>query len=392
MTPSPKPTTLLSLLLASSLTVMAAATIAPTLPQIEQAFAGTPNVELLTRLVLTVTAIFVVMSSPIAGMIVDRYGRKNLLLFGLALYAIAGTSGLYVDSLMGLLVGRCVLGLSVACIMTSATTLFADLYSGPEKARALGRQSAFMGAGGVAFLLIGGTLAEFGWRIPFGIYFSSLFVLILVWIFVSEPERAPPRAKDAPKVAWPIGLVILIMGLVISTQAAFYFWPVQLPFFLAERFELGGSAAGLAIACSSGIGAIVSMFYRQVRARLSDLAIIAFVFAALGLANIVVSQASSFPVVLAAMVIGGLGIGLAFPTASNWMTNAVPAGVRGRAVGLASSSIFLGHFLSPFISQPIMQTFGFARGYELFGYGLLVLSLAVLGGAILSTRRAAPQT
>lgn len=391
MTSSPRPTTLLSLLLASSLTVMAAATISPTLPQIEQAFAGTPNVALLTRLVLTVTAIFVVMGSPIAGVIVDRYGRKNLLLFGLALYAVAGTSGLYVDSLMGLLVGRCVLGLSVACIMTSATTLFADLYSGPEKAKALGRQSAFMGAGGVAFLLIGGTLAEFGWRIPFGIYFSSLFVLVLVWIFVSEPERAPLRAKDAPKIAWPVGLVMLIMGLVISTQAAFYFWPVQLPFFLAERFELGGSAAGLAIACSSGTGAIVSMFYRQVRARLSDLAIIAFVFAALGLANIVVSQASSFPVVLAAMVIGGLGIGLAFPTASNWMTNAVPAGVRGRAVGLASSSIFLGHFLSPFISQPIMQTFGFARGYQLFGYGLLVLSLAVLGGAILSARRAATQ-
>lgn len=378
----------MALLLASSLTVMAAATISPTLPQIEQAFAGTPNVALLSRLVLTVTAIFVVIGSPIAGMIVDRYGRKNLLLVGLALYAVAGTSGLYVDSLMALLAGRCVLGLAVACIMTSATTLFADLYSGPEKAKALGRQSAFMGAGGVAFLLIGGTLAEFGWRIPFGIYSTSLIVLVLVWVYVPEPQRAPPRAKDAPKIAWPVGLVMLIMGLVISTQAAFYFWPVQLPFFLVERFELGGSAAGLAIASSSGTGAIVSMFYRQIRGRFSDLSIMAFVFAALGVANIIVSQAGSFPVVIVAMVIGGLGIGIAFPTASNWMTNAVPDAVRGQAVGLASSSIFLGHFLSPFISQPVMQFFGFARGYELFGYALLVFSLVVLGGAVFNARRA----
>lgn len=389
MTSSPKFTTLLALLLASSLTVMAAATIAPTLPQIEQAFAGTPNVELLTRLVLTVTAIFVVIGSPIAGIIVDRYGRKNLLLVGLALYAAAGTSGLYLDSLTALLIGRCVLGLSVACIMTSATTLFADLYSGPEKTKALGRQSAFMGAGGVAFLLIGGTLAEIGWRIPFGIYFASLAVLVLVWFFVPEPQREPPRAKDAPRIAWPVGLVLLIMGLVLCTQAAFYFWPVQLPFFLAQRFELGGSAAGLAIASASGTGAIVSMFYRQVRSRMSDLAIMAFVFAALGLANIVVSQAGSFPVVIVAMVIGGLGIGLAFPTAANWMTNAVPVAVRGRAVGLASSSIFLGHFLSPFISQPLMQAFGFAGGYELFGYLLLGFSLIVCGGAFVSARRAA---
>lgn len=391
MTPSPKFNTLLALLLASSLTVMSAATIAPTLPQIEQAFIGTPNVALLTRLVLTITAIFVVIGSPIAGIIVDRYGRKSLLLFGLALYAAAGTSGLYVDSLVALLVGRCVLGLSVACIMTSATTLFADLYSGPEKARALGRQSAFMGAGGVAFLLIGGTLAEFGWRVPFGIYFSSLAVLVLVWLFVPEPQRATPPAKDAPKIAWPVGLVILIMGLVLSTQAAFYFWPVQLPFFLAERFELGGSAAGLAIASASGTGALVSMFYRHVRARLSDLSIMAFIFAALGMANIIVSQADSFPVVIVAMIIGGLGIGLAFPTASNWMTNVVPQAVRGRAVGLASSSIFLGHFLSPFISQPLMQAFGFARGYQVFGYCLVIFALIVLAGAMLNARRVAPQ-
>lgn len=70
-------------------------------------------------------------------------------------------------------------------------------------------------------------------------------ITVLVWLFVSEPTRAPSRATDAPTIAWPIGLVMLIMGLVISTQAAFYFWPVQLPFFLGERFELGGSAAGL---------------------------------------------------------------------------------------------------------------------------------------------------
>ncbi|MFN3227428.1 MAG: MFS transporter, partial [Hyphomicrobiales bacterium] len=150
---APRAATLWALLLASSLTVMAGATIAPALPQIEATFAGTPHMELLTRLVLTVTAIFTVVGSPLAGLFVDRFGRKPLLIVGLVLYAVAGTSGLYVDSLVGLLVGRAVLGLAVACNMTAATTLFADLYSGSERAKALGRQSAFMGIGGVAFLL-----------------------------------------------------------------------------------------------------------------------------------------------------------------------------------------------------------------------------------------------
>lgn len=38
-----------------------------------------------------------------------------------------------------------------------------------------------------------------------------------------------------------------------------------------------------------------------------------------------------------------------------------------------------------------MQAFGFARGYELFGYGLLIFSLAVIGAAIFSLRRVMPQ-
>jgi MFS family permease len=99
---APRAATLWALLLASSLTVMAGATIAPALPQIEATFAGTPHVELLTRLVLTVTAIFTVVGSPLAGLFVDRFGRKPLLMVGLVLYAVAGTSGLYVDSLDGL--------------------------------------------------------------------------------------------------------------------------------------------------------------------------------------------------------------------------------------------------------------------------------------------------
>ena len=379
--------TLWALLFASTLTVMGAATISPTLPQIEQVFEGTPNVALLTRMVLTIVAIFIVIGSPIAGIIVDRYGRRNLLMIGLVFYALAGTSGLYVDSLGALLVGRAALGLSVACIMTAATTLIADLYSGPQRAKALGRQSAFMGAGGVAFLLLGGTLAEFGWRVPFSLYAASLGVLVLVWFFVPEPARPPRRQKGDPKIAWPVGLVLLIMTLVLISQMAFYLWPVQLPFFLAQRFELGGAAAGLAIACASGTGAVVSMFYRQVRARLPELWIVALVYGLLGLANLLLTQATSYPMVLASMVVGGLGVGLIFPTASNWMTNVVPDGLRGRAVGLASTAIFSGHFLSPIVSQPVMQVLGYEEGYRLFGFVLLWLGVLVALGALVDGRR-----
>ncbi|MEO0385235.1 MAG: MFS transporter [Pseudomonadota bacterium] len=383
---------MISLLLASSLTVMAAATLGPALPQIEQAFAGTPHVGLLTRLVLTVTAIFIVIGSPLAGMIVDRYGRKHLLLIALLLYALAGTSGLYLDSLPMLLVGRAVLGLTVACVLTASTTLIADLYAGPERAKALGRQSAFLGAGGVVLLLLGGSLAEIGWRLPFSVYFASLAVFALVWWFVPEPSRVSSSKGDTQDAKWPVGMVTLIMLLVFISQAAFYLWPAQLPFYLAQRFDAGGAAAGLAVAVSSGTGALASFFYRHVRARLSDLAVVALAYGLMGTANLLLSQAGSYPAVLAVMIVGGAGVGLMFPTASNWMTNTVPEALLGRSVGLVSASIFSGHFISPFISQPVMERVGFARGYELFSYGLMALSLVVLIAAVTGGRRALVQS
>ena len=76
-----------TLLLISTLTIMAGATISPSLPAIESHFAGSPNVEILTRLVLTLPALSIVICAPFAGGLADRFGRQRM----------AGVKGLAVD-------------------------------------------------------------------------------------------------------------------------------------------------------------------------------------------------------------------------------------------------------------------------------------------------------
>ena len=77
-------------MMASALTIMSGATIAPALPSIEAHFSGTPHAELLTRLVLTMPALFIVLCAPFAGLVVDRLGRKPVLVAAAALFALAG--------------------------------------------------------------------------------------------------------------------------------------------------------------------------------------------------------------------------------------------------------------------------------------------------------------
>jgi MFS family permease len=232
----------LTLLLASSLTVMSGATVSPSLPAMKQHFedaiADADLRTTLVKLVITLPALFIVIGSPIAGIIVDRFGRKSLLLISAILYGLAGSSGFYLESLTPILVGRAVLGLAVAGVMVSATTLIADYYSGSARAAFMGLQAGFMGLGGVVFLTLGGALAQQNWHYPFGIYLFAWLIVPLIGAFILEPNlkpnqavaQNPAAASENASSSMPIAVLGIIYGLTTLSQTAFYLIPVQLPF------------------------------------------------------------------------------------------------------------------------------------------------------------------
>jgi MFS family permease len=96
----------LTILLLSMLTMMAAAIIAPSLPAISLHFNHISQVELLSKLILSLPALFIVMIAPFAGNYIDRFGRLKLLYIGLLGYVISGTSGYFLQDLYMILVGR----------------------------------------------------------------------------------------------------------------------------------------------------------------------------------------------------------------------------------------------------------------------------------------------
>ena len=246
-----------ALLLASTLTVMSGATVSPSLPAMEDFFskvANLGNIEILIRLVITLPALFIVIGSPIAGVIVDRLGRKPLLLAGVIFYGFAGVSGFLLNDLTSILIGRAFLGLSVASVMVSATTLIADYYIGAARATFMGLQAAFMGLGGVIFLSLGGALASASWRYPFLIYLFSWLLIPLVIFSIYERRRIQTGETTANKEvsnnsSVPVSLLLMIFGITTLIQIIFYLIPVQLPFYLRGLVNATPQQSGNAIAC-----------------------------------------------------------------------------------------------------------------------------------------------
>jgi MFS family permease len=393
-------TTKLTLLLASSLTVMSGATVAPSLPAMKQQFESAiadPDLRTtLVKLVITLPALFIVIGSPIAGLIVDRFGRKPLLLITAVLYGFAGSSGLFLDSLPTILVGRAFLGLAVAGVMVSATTLIADYYSGPARAAFMGLQSGFMGLGGVLFLTLGGALAQQNWHYPFGIYLFAWLIVPLIFLFILEPDRTPSQPainseSETTKPSAPIGVMAIVYGLTTISQIAFYLIPVQLPFFLDSLVKASPSQSGMAIALCTLFSAIASVSYGKLKQKMEFVTFLPIIFGLMGIGYLLIGQSSIWAQVLVGLAISGMGLGILMPNMSVWLSSAVPDAMRGRALGGLSTSMFLGQFLSPIVTQPITKSLGLGGVYAFIG-GLLVflaLGFAIFKSQVRNLTRAA---
>jgi MFS family permease len=370
----------ITLLLTSTLTVMAGATIAPSLPAMQEHFADVNHAEYLVKLALTIPALFIAIGGLVVGISIDRIGRKPLLLGSTLLYACAGSAGFVLNSLWAIIFSRALLGLAVAGTMTGVMTIITDYYQGQKRASFMGLQAAAMGLGGMVFVIIGGISADFNWRFPFLMYLSSLAVLVLIAIALYEPELDKKRVTKSnltPKLTKEsIGI---IYALAMTYMVAYYLIFVQLPFYLKEISNASAAESGIALGISTLAGAIASCGYGALKKRLdfSNIIIIALVLTAIGQLIVGVGenyQGYSYQIVLCGLIVAGLGFGLIMPNLSNWLASIAPNRLRGRALGGLTTFIFLGQFISPILSQPIVKILGFGNTYSLSG--ILLLQLA----------------
>ena len=206
----------LVILLGSSLTVMAGATIAPSLPLMAVHFQDAPQAQMLVKMLLSVHALFIALTAPLMGVLMDRFGRRPVLAVSLLLYGLGGSSGAYLDSLYAIMAGRALLGVAVAGIISGFTTLIGDYYQGERRNRLMGMQAAFTGFGGLVFLTAGGMMADVGWRYPFLIYLFAFCILPGALVYLYEPAnrragagrggrggRAIRWSGSCPSTFWP---------------------------------------------------------------------------------------------------------------------------------------------------------------------------------------------
>lgn len=364
------------LLLSSCLSVLGAVLLAPVLPRIEDAFASTPGVKTLTPVVLTAPALVIGLSAMVAGRIVDRVGRKRLLVAALVVYAFVGTAPLWLPTLPLIVASRVLVGITEAAVMTCCTTLLADYFHGHQRERYFGLQVVYTTIAATLFFAVGGALGEQNWRAPFWLYGVSLPLAALAAKFIWQPapQVAPrPAGHKLPPLPWrqlaaPVG-VTLLGGLV------FYVLIVELSFKLDDiGVESTATIGAVSAIASLGTAAGAFLFGRLARRGPAFTVPLAFALSGVGLLGL--GPATAVPVIVVFAVLAGFGNGLLLPSLLTWALGSLTFEQRGRGTGVWTSAVFIGQFICPLVVLALSDTINGLTS------ALLVLGAVALGAAV----------
>jgi MFS family permease len=368
------------LVISGFLPVMAIIALAPTLPTLLAHFHDVPNARLMVPLLITAPSACIALFAPGAGVIADRYGRRSLLLWAMALYGVGGLIPFVIDNFWAVVAGRVVIGIGEAGVLTVVNTLLADYFEEKARHRWLMIQGVVGSVLGTVTIACSGFLAAQGWQWPFLVYGVALPIFVLSVLYLFEPA---PRAKQETRTGlaaastpfpYMVGMLVCAVTVVLST--IYYVQVINFSLLLKELGVTDPKSIGLSMAIPSigvPIGAV--LFKLTTRFGAGTQILMVFCGYAIGLGGI--GMAPDYKVALAFAFVQQLANGLIVPALIAWTQSKFSFEHRGRGMGWWASSFFVAQFLSPAVVNLMRSEVGNLQGAFL-AFGVIAAVCAVI--------------
>jgi DHA2 family multidrug resistance protein-like MFS transporter len=198
-------------ILVGSLTVSAATTALPAMGK-DLSLSAAEGIWIIDIYPLALAATLV-----IAARFGDAFGRKRVMVIGLAAFAALNLIGGFATDGLELIVVRALLGVAEAMVIASVVSTIGSHYQSHERVVAYGLWTATFGAGSAFGPVAGGILAEApGWRwILFGCVPIAVVAIVLALWLVPESRTLIPPHWDATSI---VTSVLALAGIVYALQ------------------------------------------------------------------------------------------------------------------------------------------------------------------------------
>ena len=292
---------------------------------------------------------------PLVGVLVDRYGRKPVLVSGLLLFGLAGTAIASTTDFRVVLALRVLQGVGGAGIVPVIITSIGDLYEGAEEATAQGLRLSTSGLTQAVFPAIAGFMVVLAWQYPLFLYAISFPVAAAVALWLEEPadetvttdggrdggppasDGGDPEPKRLVTLASRRDVLAVLVGRALPGFC--YFGFITYNSIVVVRV-LGGTPAdaGLLVALGSVVYAVAASQAGRVTARFDSRAPpMVSMFLALGVGLGLVAATGSLLVTAVGVVFVGAGFGTLGSLYRSVITGLAPGLLRGRLVSVSES-------------------------------------------------------
>ena len=170
----------------------------PALPTLQRELGASVNAAQLT---LSVLIACFGLGQLVCGPLADRYGRRPVLLGGLALYTVASLMSTRSGSIDALIGWRALQGTAMAAAVTCARSIVRDLYQPHEGARVMSRALTGLGIIAMTSPIVGGIVVQWlHWQAA--LLVLALFgVVALALVALRYEETVPQRNPQATRLA-----------------------------------------------------------------------------------------------------------------------------------------------------------------------------------------------
>ncbi|EAQ01899.1 drug resistance transporter, Bcr/CflA subfamily protein [Pseudooceanicola batsensis HTCC2597] len=326
----------------------------------------------------------------VIGSLSDRYGRRPVILSGLAIFIAASVVCALTENFAVFIAAR--LGQSASATgMVLSRAIIRDQFDDRESAAKMATVAMIMAIAPMLGPTIGGVMdAVFGWRASFVFYaLCGVAVFALCWVDLGETHYRRSTTFGAQFREYPeLFRSRRFWGYAICASfsvATFHIFVSGAPLVVATAFGMGPAELGLYMGTitlgfiiGSGISSRVSRFYQ-----LSTMMIAGRLVAVtgLGLASLAIYAGHiSVPLFFGAMILSGMGNGMTAPNANAGVMSIRPH-IAGSASGLSSAMIvFVGALtttLTGALVDEVTGTFTLTLIMTLAGVIGLVAALSV---------------
>lgn len=370
----------LIVVIAAFLPIIAIVAMGPAVPAMIGHFADDPEARAKVPAMIGAPGLAMAFLAPFAGLLVDRFGRKPLLLICTALYGVFGSAPLFLNDLDHIYYSRLLLGVSEAGILTVVNTLIGDYWDDKGRKNWLflqGLLGPFL-AGFIA--LIVGYATTLQWNGVFFVYLIAFPIWAAMFIWLFEPgkseatENIPAALQEKSPFPWwniiqiaSVTLFCSMLYYVFIINGALVFREVGIVdpknyaaiIFIPQFFILAGSALFKLLSNSSH------------RLQLGTTLLLMGV----GLAGMGIAKTTTMMAL--ALVVQQIAAGMMVPTLISWAQTKFDFHHRGTGMGVWTAAFFLGQSQSPRLVHLLDANIGSMQGAFLSA-GLVGLSAAVI--------------